>query len=94
MQFLDIAADRDRLADHGPVVEFESRDHLERIDSRELRRLMLERGEVDLDWRDRNAFFGEENAYAARVRRDFGIVELHSSLRRPTSSTDCEVNLV
>ena len=70
MQFLDIAADRDRLADHGPVVEFESRDHLERIDSRELRRLMLERGEVDLDWRDRNAFFGEENAYAARVRRE------------------------
>src|SRR5215213_7835763 len=77
MQLLEIAADRDRLADHGPVVELEGRSALQRIDGHIGRRLVLEPGKVDRDDRDRDAFLGEKYPHPARVRRPAGVVELH-----------------
>jgi len=52
MEFLDAAADRDRFADHCPVVEFEHRNRLKGIERGEFLSLVLELGEVDLDPRD------------------------------------------
>src|SRR5271154_2970627 len=75
---LDITADGDRFGDPGPVVEFENRNGLERIQRREFWSLVLELAEIDLDARDRYALFRQEDAHAARARRQVGVVELHA----------------
>ena len=42
--------------------------------------LVLQFGEIDLDARDLDALLGQEDAHAARVRGQIGIVELHAAL--------------
>src|SRR3954447_16978688 len=77
MQFLEVAADGDRLTDDRAVVELESRGSLQRVDGDVGRRLVLEPGKVDRDDRDRDALFGEKYPHPARVRRPAGVIELH-----------------
>src|SRR5271165_5436628 len=81
MEFLDVAADGDRFADDSPVVELGQRDRLQRIEGGEFRGLVFELAEIDLDPRNRDAFLGEEDPHAARVRGKVGIVQLQASLR-------------
>jgi len=55
MQFLDIAADRDRFGDHTSVIQFERGDALEWVERGKRPGSVPEPPEVDLDARDRRA---------------------------------------
>jgi hypothetical protein len=55
MQFLDMAADRDRFGDHTSVIEFERGDALERVERGKGPGSLLEPPEVDLYARNRRA---------------------------------------
>src|SRR5829696_6749670 len=99
MQLLEVAADRDRLADDGAVVELESGGSLKRVDGDIGRRLVLEPGKVDRDDRDRDALLGEKYPHPARVRRPAGVVKLHrgppsgeSEPRRARSSQSAKLS--
>src|SRR4029077_9636524 len=77
LQRLEIAADGDRLGDHGAVVEDERRPPLHRIDRRIGVAALRQLPEIDLFGGDRDALLGQEDAHAARVGGAAAIVEFH-----------------
>src|SRR5579883_705521 len=77
MKLLEIAADGDRFANDGSVVEDEDRGALERIERGEFRRALFERAEIDLFDRQGQSFFGQIDQHAPRIRRARGAIEPH-----------------
>jgi hypothetical protein len=80
LQCIEIAADCDRLGDHGAVVEDERRHPLHRIDRRVGGALVLQRADVDLLHRDLDTLLGEKDAHPARVWRTAAVIEFHGEL--------------
>jgi len=74
---LEIAADRDGLGDMPSVVEFQHRHGRERIDGEEFGFELVLLAQIDLLFRDFDAFFREVDADPPRIGRQREIVELH-----------------
>lgn len=81
MKLLEIAADGDRFADDGSVVEHEDGRALERIECGEFGRALFERAEVDLLDRQAQSLLGQVDQHAPRIGRARGAVEPHDPPR-------------
>ena len=77
MGLFEIAADRDRLADAGAVVEHERRHHAVGVHGAVFVAELLPLAGVDLDVRDLDPLLGNENPHPARAGRDRKFVEHH-----------------
>lgn len=82
MYRLEIAADRDGLGDAAAVVELQHRHGGERIDGEKFGLELFGLAQIDLHHRHFDAFLGEKDADAARVRRQREFIELHGSRLR------------
>src|ERR1700683_3183396 len=76
---LEVAADRDRLRNHGAVIKYQRRHPLHRIDRGVSLRALLQFSEIDLFARNLDALLAEENAYPPRIGRSAEVVKLHCS---------------
>ena len=99
LQRLEIAADGDRLRDHGAVVEHERRHPLHRIDRGIGLGALRHCPEIDLLGRDLDALLGQKYAHPPRIGGAAAIVEFHRdrlsiplprmNLSRPSGTRQC-----